>query len=101
MRPGLEPGDWALAVPASRFHRGDIVVVEHPGRDGFEMVKRVAAVPGDIAPDGRVLGGDEFWVLGDSSEASTDSRAFGAVPRARLKARVRLVYWPVERRRLF
>lgn len=101
MRPELEPGDWALAVSTSRFRRGDIVVVEHPGRDGFEMVKRVTAVPGDLAPDGRVLGGDEFWVLGDSPEASTDSRAFGAVPRTLLKARVRLVYWPSERRRLF
>jgi signal peptidase I len=100
MRPSLEQGDWALAVPTARFRRSDVVVVEHPGRDGFEMVKRVTAVPGDLAPDGRVLGRDEFWVQGDAPEASTDSRAFGAVPRARLKARVRLVYWPTERRRL-
>lgn len=103
MLPTLEPGDWALAVapgPRRRFRRGDIVVVEHPERPGFEMVKRVTAVPGDLAPDGRTLGADEFWVRGDAPESSTDSRTFGPVPRERVKARVRLVYWPPARCRL-
>ena len=99
MRPALEPGDWALAVAPSRIRRGGVVVVEHPARPGFEMVKRVAAVPGDAAPDGRVLGADEFWVEGDASDASTDSRAFGPVGRANVKGSVRFVYWPPQRRR--
>jgi type IV secretory pathway protease TraF len=76
------------------------VVVEHPTRPGFEMVKRVVAVPGDPAPDGRVLGADEFWVEGDSPGESTDSRHFGPVRREHVKAAVRAVYWPIERRRL-
>jgi signal peptidase I len=100
MRPALEPGEWALAVATSRFGRGDVVVVEHPEREGFEMVKRVVATPGDRAPDGRMLSGEEFWVEGDSADASTDSRTFGSIGRDRLKARVRLVYWPLERRRI-
>lgn len=100
MRPSLEPGEWALAVATSRFGRGDVVVVEHPERHGFEVVKRVAAVPGDVAPNGVTLGADEYWVEGDSPDASTDSRAFGPVHRRDVKARVRLVYWPFERRRI-
>ena len=100
MRPALEPGEWALATPASRFRRGDVVVVEHPERESFEMVKRVIGVPGDRAPNGDVLGEGEFWVQGDSPNASTDSRSFGSVRQEHLKARVRLVYWPLERRRL-
>jgi signal peptidase I len=100
MHPTLEPGEWALAVSSGRFGRGDVVVVERPDRPGFELVKRIVAVPGDLAPDGRVLDADAFWVEGDSPEASTDSRRFGPVPRAGLKARVLLVYWPPERRRL-
>jgi nickel-type superoxide dismutase maturation protease len=100
MRPALEPGDWALAVSPSRVARGDVVVVEHPAQPGFEIVKRVVAVPGDLAPDGRVLAQDAFWVEGDSPNASTDSRHFGPVDRAHITARVRLVYWPLERRRL-
>jgi signal peptidase I len=100
MRPALEPGEWALATPASRFRRGDVVVVEHPQREGFEMVKRVIGVPGDRAPNAEVLGEGEFWVQGDSPDASTDSRSFGPVRREHLKARVRLVYWPLQRRRV-
>jgi signal peptidase I len=99
MRPALEPGDWALAVATARVRRGSVVVVEHPRRPGFEMVKRVIAVPGDVAPEGRVLGPGEFWVEGDAPAESTDSRQFGPVGREHVKAAVRLVYWPPGRRR--
>ena len=68
MLPTLEP-----ATGRSRSCRpvraGDVVVVEHPERPGFELVKRVVAVPGDAAPDGRMLGADEYWVEGDAGGA--------------------------------
>jgi len=96
MLPTLEPGDWALAIRVRRVRRGDVVVVEHPERPGFELVKRVVHVPGDLAPDGRLLM-NEFWIEGDETEGSTDSRAFGPVPIERVRARVRLVWWPPER----
>jgi len=101
MEPTLLEGDWALTVPLRGDPRaGDVLVIEHPKRPGFEMVKRVIAAPGGVAPDGRDLGPDEWWVEGDRAEESTDSRQFGPVRREHLKARVRLVYWPAERRRL-
>jgi signal peptidase I len=100
MRPTLEPGDWAIAVATSSVGRGAVVVVEHPDRPGYEMVKRVVALPGDLAPDGRVLDADTFWVEGDAADASTDSRTFGPVDRSSVRGRVRLVYWPPYRRRL-
>jgi nickel-type superoxide dismutase maturation protease len=99
MLPSLSPGDWALAVAATRYRRGDVVVVRDPGRPGLEMVKRLVGLPGDLGPGGEVLGPDEFWVEGDHPEASTDSRSFGPVRREHLMARVRLVYWPFQRRR--
>src|SRR2546423_13648382 len=43
MVPTLLPGDWALGVEAHTLKRGDVVVVEHPGRPGYEMVKRLTA----------------------------------------------------------
>src|SRR5918992_1513456 len=61
MAPTLLPGDWALAVAKRRFARGEVVVVEHPGRPGYEMVKRVRAVPGERVGE-RSLGSDEYWV---------------------------------------
>ena len=78
------------------MRRGDVVVVEHPERPGFELVKRVVRVPGDVAPDGRVLM-DELWIEGDEPEGSTDSRRFGPVSMERVRARVRWVWWPPER----
>ena len=97
MAPTLSPGDWALAVPLRRPRVGDVVVVEHPGRPGYEMVKRITAGPGDSVAD-RLLAVDEWWVEGDFAQASTDSRQFGPVRGDELKGKVLLVYWPRERR---
>lgn len=100
MAPTLLPGDWACAVKPARLRRRDVVVVEHPARPGFEMVKRITGIPGEVAPGGRFLAFDEWWVEGDNPAASTDSRHFGPVTTDRIKATVRLVYWPPSRRRL-
>lgn len=69
MEPTLSAGDWILARRDGRARAGDVVVLEHPGRAGLLIVKRVAELR-----DGG------FWVLGDAPDASTDSRHFGAVP---------------------
>jgi nickel-type superoxide dismutase maturation protease len=98
MAPTLVPGDWVLVVSPDRFEREDVVVVEHPQRPGYEIVKRIVGVPGDEIGD-RVLGADDYWVEGDFAQRSTDSRQFGAVPRSAIKARAVLIYWPLERRR--
>jgi signal peptidase I len=100
MAPTLLPGDWALAAAGARLGRGDVVVVEHPGRPGYEMVKRLIAVPGDGVGGDRPLGPDEYWIEGDHADASTDSRRFGPVRRDELRAKVLLIYWPPSRRRL-
>jgi signal peptidase I len=97
MAPTLAPGDWVLIITPSRYRRDDVVVVEHPGRPAYEMVKRLAGVPGDRIGQ-RVLSEREFWVVGDFAAASTDSRQFGSVTADELKARVLMIYWPKERR---
>jgi mitochondrial inner membrane protease subunit 1 len=100
MAPMLAPGDQALVITPPRYERDDVVVVEHPGRPGYEMVKRLTGVPGDrVTQEGRILGAGEYWVAGDFAAASTDSRQFGSVTADELKARVVLVYWPKDRRR--
>ena len=95
MRPTLEPGDWALAVRARRVRRGDVVVVEHPERAGFELVKRVTHVPGDLAP--RARAGRPGLDRGDHPDGSSDSRRFGPVPMGLVRGRVWLVWWPPGR----
>ena len=99
MAPTLEAGDWAIATAVRRARVGDVVVVVHPEHPDLEMVKRVRIGPGDVLPDGSTLAADTYWVEGDDPEHSTDSRAFGPVPAAALRGRVRFVYLPAERRR--
>jgi len=86
MVPGLLDGDWVL-VNTLAYRRGQpapghIVIAADP-RNGHALVKRVAAVDGDA-----------IWLLGDNGAASTDSRAFGAVPLDAIAGRVRWRYWP-------
>lgn len=86
MQPTLREGQRLLVGPFLRTpRRGDVAVLRHPG--GFEVVKRVAAVPGDRVGE-RVLGPGEFWVRGDNPAWSTDSDALGPVGRGAFTGRV-------------
>jgi signal peptidase I len=98
MEPTLSDGECAIAMRSGLRVRS-IVVVEHPQRPGFELVKRIVAAPGD-AVDGRRLGADEWWVEGDRSDASTDSRTFGPVSRTAIRGTVVIPYAPWRRRRI-
>jgi signal peptidase I len=96
MAPVLEPGDRVLAVRPRRIRRGSLVILEHPDRRGFEMVKRLTGVPGDLVGALR-LGPDQHWVVGERAEASTDSRWFGPVSRSAILGAAVARYWPVSR----
>lgn len=97
MLPTLRPGELILVVPAVRLQRGDVVVVRDPRRRDRETVKRVTALAGEVGdlPGGpaTVLPG-HLAVGGDNRAASTDSRAYGAVPRGLVVGRVLLRLWP-------
>lgn len=89
MVPTLEPGDrllvetWSLGRRSLRV--GDVVVAPDPREPSRELVKRIAAIG-----DGRVA------LRGDSAK-STDSRRFGTVALADVRARVAVRYWPLAR----
>jgi nickel-type superoxide dismutase maturation protease len=100
MSPVLLPGDYVIAVRPVRLRCGDVVVVEHPDRKAYEMVKRLEGMPGDVA-GGRAMGPDEYWVTGDDPSASTDSRTYGPIRREAIRGVVRVRYWPPERIRVF
>jgi signal peptidase I len=89
MAPTLRPGDQLLCVRPGRIRRGDLVVVRPPTH-GFEMLKRVAALPGEGG-----LGPDEYLVVGDNPAASTDGRTFGPVRGSEVAGVVLLRYLPV------
>ena len=99
MAPALLPGERLLidrlAYVRNPLSAGDVVWVAHPLQPELRMVKRLAAVPGDTL-GGRTLGPGEYWVLGDNTEESTDSRVFGPVRRRDLLGRAWVRYWPAE-----
>jgi mitochondrial inner membrane protease subunit 1 len=96
MAPTVLPGELLVAVSPRELRRGDVVLVEHPDRPGYEMVKRLTGLPEDVV-EGRRLGPGECWILGDAPDASTDSRAFGPVHREAIRGVVVFRYWPRAR----
>ncbi len=111
---GLEP-----------ISRGDLVVFWFPGEPGKSYIKRVIGLPGDsvridrgsVYVNGRrlsedyvpaeyrdtisapeaIVKNDYYYVLGDHRSSSSDSRAWGTVPRGSIYGRAVFVYWPPDR----
>ena len=90
MSPTLVDGDWLVCRQVrgtAGVREGDVVVLERPDRPGLLIVKRV------VRRDGA-----GWWVEGDNTVGSDDSRLFGPVPDAYVVARVLARYWPHPRR---
>ncbi len=103
----------AIAYRWSDPARGDVVMIAAEGQD-VALVKRVIGLPGErveivdgeVVIDGEVLdepylvkrsawnvgdmilGPDEYFVVGDNRSMAPRHHTFGAVPRARIRARL-------------
>lgn len=81
MLPTLQAGDYLLLRRTKRFKPGQVVLLED---DKFRLViKRLSAQTAT-----------GWWVLGDNPAESIDSRTYGEVNSAQLKAVAILRYWP-------
>ena len=101
MAPALNPGELVLVREGEYRLReprvGEIVAARPAGLGGRALLKRIAALPHErVALDGREwrLGPEQFFLLGDQAEHSTDSRTFGPVTRHELVGPVWARIWP-------
>jgi len=124
MDPNLHDGQYLIASKITYWlhppERGDIVVLHPPeGQGSVPYIKRVIGLPGDRVQiyDGRVwvngvalhepyindppayvgewtVAPNEYFVLGDNRNNSSDSHAWGLLPREQVIGKAIFCYWP-------
>jgi len=125
MEPTVHDGQSVIKIKAAYWfgdpQRGDVITFEHP-IEHHRLIKRVIALPGEwvevtsdyvyindkpleepytngrnypIYPRTQVPE-NNYFVMGDNRNHSTDSREWGMLPRENITGRAWLVYWPLS-----
>lgn len=96
MHPTLSPGQFVLTdswAYRKQEPQPDDIVVFKLSDDSPQFVKRVSPWP-----NGDSKQNNQFFLLGDNREHSTDSRSFGGVNRSRISDKVVMILFGVDQK---
>ena len=102
MAPTFSSGDY-LIIDELTYNfinepqKGEVVVFRYPQDPSKFFIKRIVGLPGEeLVVDGVEwkMGENEYFVMGDNSRFSLDSRSWGALPRENITGRALLRLWP-------
>ena len=125
MEPTLRDGQYLVISKLVYWvhppERGDIIVFQPPNNPSDDYIKRIVGLPGErieirdggvwvdgapieesyIANPGSYsgawsLGDEEYFVLGDNRNNSSDSHSWGLLPQENIVGKAWLCYWPPE-----
>jgi len=125
MEPNILPNEYVLVDKLSYLigqpQRGDVVVLIYPLATERDFIKRIVGLPGEtitvaggvVSIDGLPLqepyiaappiaggtwklGPDQYFVMGDNRNNSSDSRSWGPLDRKYLIGKAVLTYWPPQ-----
>jgi nickel-type superoxide dismutase maturation protease len=85
MAPTLNEGDWVVVrwkPRRKKLEAGNIVIVERDDQPGIQYVKRITKIEKK-----------RYWVEGDNSEPSIDSRSWGFLTRKEIIGKYLFRYW--------
>ena len=124
MEPNMSSGQWVLvnklAYKVGDPARGDVVVFNSPSPSGPPvLIKRIIGLPGETvkiqagkvyinnklltesyisgstpAPGSWTMGDNEYFVMGDNRNNSSDSRSWGTLDRSMMIGKAWLRIWP-------
>ncbi|OGZ30804.1 MAG: signal peptidase I [Candidatus Niyogibacteria bacterium RIFCSPLOWO2_01_FULL_45_48] len=102
MAPTFSSGDYLIIDELTyNFIKepsvGEVVVFRYPQDPSKYFIKRIVGLPGEeLVVDGVEwkLGDGEYFVMGDNTRFSLDSRSWGVLPRENITGRALLRLWP-------
>lgn len=90
-----EPGDRLKISDGNLYINGNIVLLSNAfGKIDYTVLPGTGAASTNIE---LAVPENCYYVLGDNSYNSLDSRYFGCIPRRNVKGRVAFCYWPSGR----